>query len=172
MWLNWFEYINLRLEKLLKWPLENIWKVSPWNFTVGSNRQSIVQWGNEEFMCECLSQQKLFLNQQSLFIHVSMCFWSKQVLLEYINIWQLKENIIYPSPVQYARLFLWDSTLMFPSVTPIVHGPVSLCTDDKFRSGHQTTYKQLDPLSKNVGILCLISVNQVPARKMKTILGN
>lgn len=54
--------------------LGNICKISPLNFNVGSNRQSTVQWGNEEFMCECLNLQNLFQNQQSLFIHTSISF--------------------------------------------------------------------------------------------------
>lgn len=155
--------------------LENVWKASPLNFIEGSNRQSTVQWGNEEFMCECLSQQELFLNQ-SLLIYTSMCFWSKHVLFEYA-IWQLNKNIMHPSVAQYACLFLWDSPLMFPSVSPILHGLVSLSIDDKFKGGHLTKYKPIRSSLKECWNFefnrrLWVCANQVLSRKIKTILGN
>lgn len=84
MSLNWFADINLKLKKLLRWPLETIWKVSPLNFIAGPKRQSTVMWKWRIYVWMSYPE-KLFLNQQSLFIYRSMSLWSRHVLFEYIN---------------------------------------------------------------------------------------
>lgn len=99
---------NPRLRKLLRWPLETISKVLPLNFIGGSNRPSIVKWGNEELRVNVFAK-KLFLNPKA---HIFVCFWSRHVLFEYVNKILATSIRILNTEAQltiFISFFFWNS---------------------------------------------------------------